>query len=177
MFIDSATHRFVLALSLAAGVTLSLPLTAQAAALGYGTFLGEFGGNVNDAEDVEDALAILRPGLDLGDIGTNIVFTHTVFKDGNPAEPIGGTWLYNAFPILTPPGDDPIVLYLAVKYSNQFSVFEYDPTNPDDTGLYSTDLLGMSHNRNGKPYAISHIEAFWGETLPSPVPYRLPCSC
>ena len=170
MLMDISTRRFVVALTLAAGVTMSLPVTANAAALGYGTFLGEYGGNVNDAEDVEDALVILRPGLDLGDVGTNIVFTHTVFKDANPAEPIGGTWLYNGFPLLTPPGDDPIVLYVAVKYSNKFSIFEYDPTNPADTGLYSSDLLGQTHNRNGKPHAISHINAYWGETVPSPVP-------
>jgi hypothetical protein len=152
--------------------------SAGAAALGYGDWLGEFGGNVNDAGDVEAVI----PGLDLDGLagrweGTStgqMTFTMTVFKDGNPTEPIGGQWAYLGFPPGTPPEGDPIDLYLAVKYDGVFSVFRYDGVNPLDTGLFSSDLPGLVHNRNGKPFAISHIEAYWdGTVAPIPVPPAL----
>jgi hypothetical protein len=174
MFIQTFT-RAATAASLTKALLFAGAMTiashASAASLGYGTFRGEFAGNVNSATDVETAL-----GASLGltwaggwegvDLGGDPTFTMTIFKDADTDEPIGGTWAY---------AGALADLYVAVKYDGVFSIFSYDSVAAGDDGLFSSwgALTGedMATNRNGKPYAISHIGAYIAELqTPAPVP-------
>ena len=107
------------------------------------------------------------------------------YKNG---EPIFGVWTYNGFEPGVGPGDDPIDLFLAVKYSNRFSVFFYNEVNPGDFGFFTSDprlIAGVGPCANGvtgecmtmniiggkgkkknksiklSPYGLSNVTGYW----------------
>jgi hypothetical protein len=95
-----------------------------------------------------------------------------------------GTWAYHG----VPETDDPVDLYLAVKYGNNFSIFFYANVDVNDTGSFTNshvtyDGAGgvgacasnytvatncMAMNNDGPP-GISHVVAYWPPGDPRPL--------
>ena len=106
------------------------------------------------------------------------------YKDGDP---ILGMWRYDGFEPGIGPGTAATDLFLAVKYSNRFSVFFLPEVNPGDTGFFSSDprlipgvdacttgttidcmtmnLVGFNKKKKGykklAPYDLSNVTAYW----------------
>ena len=105
------------------------------------------------------------------------------YKGGDP---IVGVWTYNGFEPGVGPGMDATDLFLAVKYSNRFSIFFFPEVNPGDFGFFTSDprliagvdacaggltadcmtmnLVGLKRNGSYKklvPYGLSNVTAYW----------------
>ena len=106
------------------------------------------------------------------------------YKDGDP---IIGMWRYDGFEPGIGPGTAATDLFLAVKYSNRFSVFFLPEVSPGDTGFFSSDprlipgvdacttgttvdcmtlnQVGFNKKKKGykklAPYGLSNVTAYW----------------
>ncbi len=189
------TSRFALAAAIAAAGLL-LGGAASAAPLGYGEFLGTWKGNATNenVEDVGQLILDQYPGKFLltefqlagGSEGyaNPITDYYSEIPAGEGYVPSFGTatkgsWAYNGF-TADPPGNDPVDLYLAVKYGNYYSVFFYDNVEVGDTGLFTSDYTNLTgvaggtcsfvndysfcmpwNPPNNNPLGISHTVAYW----------------
>lgn len=158
----------MVALVLVLGLSGIFSFGAQAASVGYGSFEGEFEGSVNSGSDINttlgDSVEYRQIAKWEGSSSGDVEFTMTEFKNSG-GEPIGGFWEYLA--------DTSISMLLSVKYDGLFSIFRYDQVNPGDDGLFASDpaLTGqnMSTNKNGQPFAISHVRAWSFDSQPPTV--------
>lgn len=135
----------------------------------YGTFLGTWSGNLNEAsggDTLETFLKTAYPGIEpfasLGDPDPDpyVNQLNPVGKVDPPpgqagrldvtvdqssgADKIGGEWTYLAGDPNTPPGDETIDFYLVVKWSEEFSVFYYPEVDPEDSGRWTTSLFVLN---------------------------------
>lgn len=177
-----STLRTIASVAFAATAALTT-YGANAAALGYGHFLGEFTGNPLLEWKVEDALTPTPfPSLDLHYLGGwskyaelgEPDFTVNVTAYGKK---IGGEWDYDGFATWTKlfgtPGQDDIQLFLALQYDDFYSVFHYPHVEPGDEGLFSTSPSAtgapLSTGTGSKPYGLNYAVAYWADA-PAPVP-------
>ena len=67
------------------------------------------------------------------------------FRVNSDSDPYSARWDYYGFADagIFPPGDDPVDLYIAVKYSTFVSVFKYGIVNPGDFGYLSSDFADI----------------------------------
>jgi hypothetical protein len=203
------------ALGMASVIALAGASNAVAAELGYGDFLGtwQIGTSIPDpmpnpqeggpagnppafpqpsnVQAVGEAILVFYPGLfDINDFnyaggyaGGNL-FTGDQGLVFDAVTQQQYNWTYQGFDT-DPPGDDPVDLFVAVKYGNYVSVFYWnDPVEPGDTGKVSTDpalvgqgtsLCGESSftgdnngfnadcffSNNSNPKDISHAVGYW----------------
>jgi len=161
--------KVLLAAGLAIGLGALSASGAQAAALGYGSFLGEWEGNVTTAADIKSALGTTHNYTQMADVNFNI--TEFKYRLDGLVEPIGGTWDYLK--------DVAINMLVVVDYgkwsAESFSIFDYSTVNPGDNGVFASDpaLTGspMSTAANGKALAISQVSAWtWSDGPLTAVP-------
>lgn len=199
--------------NIAAGLLLSATVAgaAQADALGYGQLIGTWkqggaGGYDNPQDSGGNAatigqyiLNVLNPDpfvladFHFGGSTTGWITSDT--SNGSPGTGFdfaktdggNGSWTYRGVPQTS----DPVDLYLAVKYGNDFSIFFYENVDVNDTGLLTNSYLtynaatgssvgacpynytfgancmavsysGPPSNRvAGDPNGISHVVAYW----------------
>ena len=72
------------------------------------------------------------------------------YKGGDP---IVGVWTYNGFEPGVGPGMDATDLFLAVKYSNRFSMFFFPEVNPGDFFFHQRSAPDRGRRRlRGRPH-------------------------
>lgn len=176
---------------------------SQAAALGYGTFIGTWetcekkgcspvvenptasnvaviGQLILDAVDPDPfLLSEFNLAGGTGNYNNVSMTPYVNATDGFQVSYVSGTigsWVYNGYPTGTPPEDDPVDLYVAVKYSTFFSVFYYQSVSVGDTGDFTSDaaeigvgtcasISGFNADcmgqKGGDAHNISHVVGYW----------------
>lgn len=164
----------VLATLLAASISTGAFAATIGDGLGFGKFLGTWetdppsssgfpnphpsGAPPSNVTGVGQAILNKWPGLfDINDFnfagsidnygGSPVNFYATEGLVFDKTDGFTGSWTYQGFNA-DPPGDDPVDLYVAVKYNTFVSVFEYaDPhVVPGDHGWFSSDYTVILAN-------------------------------
>lgn len=161
-------------------------VSASDTGLGFGKFLGTWknqspfnddinatmpnpSGNTLNVEEVGLAILAQHPGLfpiaefnlaglidPFGDDANNLNAPGVGFRVEDKLDAYTAKWTYSGFPV-DPPGMSPVDLFIAVKYGDYTSIFQFEVVEPGQFGYLSSDYATiLANTADGAETALNY---------------------